>query len=213
MNRDYSDLRANYLKDELLLDQCSEDPIQQFVTWFEEVQQSKEEEPNAMVFCTVDRNGCPDARTLLLKEVWNKRFVFYSNYESNKAIQIDNNNRCSIVFLWLSLERQIRIKGSVQKLSEEKSLQYFQSRPRGSQIGAWASPQSREISRDNLEESVMSFTKKFEQSEDIPLPPHWGGYEVDPVEIEFWQGRSSRLHDRIVYSKTDGTWSRKRLAP
>jgi pyridoxamine 5'-phosphate oxidase len=199
---------------ELTIEETSQDPINQFNGWFEEAHNEDEKEANAMIISTIDHNGFPDSRTVLLKEIENKKFVFYTNYESSKGKQLAANPKCNLLFLWLSLERQVRIKGTVSKLTEEQSFQYFSKRPKESQIGAWSSPQSQVIGdRNVLEKSYKTNEDKFAGVDHIPLPPFWGGYAVDPVEIEFWQGRSSRLHDRIRYRLVNNNWTKERLAP
>ena len=191
------------------------DPVAQFRQWFEEAQQSKVPEPNALTLATATSDGRPSARVVLLKGLLEGGFVFYTNFESQKGREMDANPRAAMVFNWLDLQRQVRIEGQVRRLSEEQSIAYFQSRPKGSQIGAWASPQSQVIDgRQLLEENVQQLKEKYASEEVLPKPPHWGGYVLLPEMLEFWQGRSSRLHDRIRYDQQkEGQWKIKRLAP
>ena len=167
-----------------------------------------------MNLATVNENGRPASRIVLLKGIENHKFVFYTNYQSRKGKELDQNPACSLTFFWPELERQVRIEGSASRVDEKRSEKYFQSRPRGSQVGAWASPQSTLISdRFLLEERSKQLEDKFKGQDVLPKPNQWGGYEIDPLMIEFWQGRPSRLHDRILYTKADGEWKINRLAP
>lgn len=215
MNLSIQDLRENYEQSQLDLAEVAENPMQQFKQWFELAMNADVKEPNAMTIATVDAQGRPSARIVLLKDVRDTGFVFYTNYDSRKGQELAVNPYAALVFNWLSLEKQIRITGKVRKLERETSEQYFQSRPKGSQIGAWASPQSEVIpDREILEENVQNLKDKYAEDEDLPCPPNWGGFEVMPDEIEFWQGRSSRLHDRIHYQKQENeSWKIVRLAP
>lgn len=189
------------------------DPISQFSVWMNDAIESNLLEPNAMILSTANKNGIPSARTVLLKGFDNKGFVFFTNYMSAKAKDLGENPNTALLFLWLELERQIRITGKVEKLSNEESEKYFSSRPRESQLGAWASKQSSVIAnRKVLEEQYEDMKRKFDGKE-IPLPPFWGGYRVNPQRIEFWQGRESRLHDRICYTLDAGKWKIERLSP
>ncbi|MBK8194271.1 MAG: pyridoxamine 5'-phosphate oxidase [Lewinellaceae bacterium] len=209
-----ADIRRSYALESLSKNDVSPDPIAQFGHWFREALNSDLPEPNAMTLATATRDGKPSARTVLLKGFDDQGFVFYTNYESRKGRELAENPNVALLFAWLELERQIRIEGTVEKVSREASLHYFQSRPKGSQIGAWASPQSRVIeSREVLEKNVDALLNEHAQSDVLPLPPFWGGYLVRPLVIEFWQGRESRLHDRICYTKTSGAWQITRLAP
>ncbi len=203
-----------HLLQPLLEDQILNDPIEQFQKWFEIAQQSQEPEPTAMTLATITQDSRPAARVVLLKGVDLRGFVFYTNYQSRKAQELKQNPHAALAIRWASLDRQVRIEGRVETVSAEESDRYFQSRPRGSQLGAWASPQSQVLAnREVLEGKMHHFTEKF-NDQDIPRPPHWGGYRVIPDLIEFWQSRPDRLHDRIQYRKTeDGTWIFERLAP
>lgn len=208
-----ADMRTNYMSEPFDESHVLKNPIVQFKMWFDEAVLSKIEEPNAMTLATASSEGVPNARIVLLKEYDKKGFVFYTNYESQKGKELEKNNSAVILFFWKELVRQVRIKGNVQKISEEESREYFQSRPRESQLGAWASKQSSSIpDRKFLEDKFNSLVKKFEGKE-IPLPPYWGGYRLFPSEIEFWQGRESRLHDRILYRLIENEWKINRLSP
>jgi pyridoxamine 5'-phosphate oxidase len=207
-------LRRNYTQESLSETDVKADPFEQFDHWFREALSSELPEPNAMALATATRAGHPSARTVLLKGFDHQGFVFYTNYESRKGEELDENPRAALLFTWLELERQVRIEGTVERVSAEESQAYFQSRPKESQIGAWASPQSRVIEgRNFLEDNMQELTTTFKHDEVLPLPPFWGGYRVRPEQMEFWQGRESRLHDRILYSRTDGGWKVERLAP
>jgi pyridoxamine 5'-phosphate oxidase len=209
-----ADIRKDYSKSSLEIDSISKDPITQFTLWFDDAIASQVLEPNAFTLSTVANDGRPAGRILLLKGVENGKFIFYTNYQSEKGKELENNPACALTFFWPELERQVRIEGIASKTDTESSEKYFQSRPRESQIGAWASPQSTIISnREILDERVKELQKKFEGIEKLPKPNQWGGYEVEPNEIEFWQGRTNRLHDRIVYYKVDEKWQTHRLAP
>lgn len=213
MNKSLADIRTDYSKARLNIEETAEDPIEQFQQWFREAQEAKVHEVNAMNLSTASADGRPSSRIVLLKEITEKGFAFYTNYESSKGRQIAENPFAAITFFWPELERQVRIEGRVEKISPELSDQYFSSRPRASRLGAWASPQSREIpDRKTLEEREKEYKEKFGEGP-IPRPPYWGGYELIPDHIEFWQGRPSRLHDRLVYQKDVSGWVRKRLAP
>ena len=192
----------------------SKDPIAQFGRWFEEARASGVPEPYALTLSTVSEDGRPSGRIVLLKGVEKGKFVFYSNYQSQKGKELENNPACGLTFFWPELERQVRIEGIASRTDSISSEKYFQSRPRESQVGAWASPQSSIISnREILEERVKKIQTKFEGLEKLPKPNQWGGFEVDPLKIEFWQGRPNRLHDRIVFTKVDAAWQIHRLAP
>lgn len=189
------------------------DPILQFEKWFNEAIESQVLEANAMDLATVDTNNKPSSRIVLLKQIKAKGFVFFTNYDSRKAKDIEKNKNVSLNFVWHELERQVRIEGIAYKISPKESDSYFEVRPIGSKLGAWASPQSKSIpDRHYLEKLVADFNIQFE-GKDIPRPKNWGGYIVEPNLIEFWQGRKSRLHDRLRYKKIDDAWKIERLAP
>ncbi|MBI1767125.1 MAG: pyridoxamine 5'-phosphate oxidase [Bacteroidetes bacterium] len=209
-----ADIRKDYSKSSLDIVNISKDPITQFTLWFDEAQGAQVPEPNAFTLSTVSEDGRPSGRIVLLKGVENGKFIFYTNYQSAKGKELEKNPSCALTFFWPELERQVRIEGIVASTDFDSSEKYFQSRPRESQIGAWASPQSAIISgREILDERVKEIEKKFNGVEKLPKPNQWGGYEVEPNKIEFWQGRSNRLHDRIVFYKVDGKWQIHRLAP
>ncbi len=208
------DLRENYNKGNLVKKDLASDPNTLFSQWMKDALEANVLEPNAMIVSTVTRLGTPEARVLLLKEVLDGDFVFYTNYNSDKAKELEDNPNTALTFLWKSMERQVRIVGKAAKVSRDTTEAYFVSRPRGSQIGAWVSPQSEVIeSRDVLESELARQVGRYEGIDNIPAPPHWGGYAVTPSSIEFWQGRPDRLHDRIKYTKAGGTWKIVRLAP
>lgn len=214
MTTDISSLRRSYSRQSLNESDVLPDPLGQFARWFEEALQSELPEPNAMTLATVSPSGRPSVRTVLLKGVDAEGFVFYTNYESRKGSDLANNPQAALLFTWLELERQIRIEGVVEKISAEESLAYFQSRPLGSQIGAWASPQSQVVSdRDVLESRSAQLQEQYAGADALPLPPFWGGYRLRPDRLEFWQGRESRLHDRIDYVLENEHWNIQRLAP
>ncbi|MEO1099438.1 MAG: pyridoxamine 5'-phosphate oxidase [Bacteroidota bacterium] len=188
--------------------------IEQFQLWFDEANKVEISEVNAMHLSTVNPNGMPSSRIILLKGIENNGFVFFTNYQSDKGKDLDANPAAALLFFWKELERQVRIQGHVEKISKDDSEQYFQSRPKGSQIGAWTSPQSTVIeSRELLEEREKAIAEKYKDEEVLPKPEQWGGYILKPICIEFWQGRPNRLHDRILYSQVDGHWKINRLAP
>ena len=208
-----ADLRKEYTLTGLDIIDVAADPITQFNRWFDEAMQAGVPEPNAMHLATVDADGRPAGRIVLLKGVQDAGFVFYTNYQSRKGQELAAHPVASLTFFYQELERQIRIKGSVEKVSAEDSDAYFKIRPRGSQIGAWVSHQSDVIvSRQTLEERQHELITTFEGQE-IPRPPHWGGYRVVPDHVEFWQGRPSRLHDRIQYRLEAQQWVIERLSP
>ncbi|HMQ08357.1 MAG TPA: pyridoxamine 5'-phosphate oxidase [Saprospiraceae bacterium] len=195
-------------------DQLNANPLVLFTEWLNLAIEKSVPEPTAMTLATLDLKGTPDARIVLLKEVNENGFVFFTNYESNKGQSIEQIPSVALVFLWKELERQVRVKGIAEKVSLEESEKYFHSRPRESQISSWCSPQSQIISnRDYIEAKWRETNKKFEGVDPLPLPPFWGGFLVVPHQIEFWQGRNSRLHDRIQYIKEKGNWLIRRLAP
>jgi pyridoxamine 5'-phosphate oxidase len=209
-----AEIRKEYSKTTLDQTDVNKNPVDQFQKWFDEALKSKALEPNAMTLSTITETGKPSARIVLLKGVEKNSFLFYTNYQSQKGKELDANPACALTFFWPELERQVRIEGVCIRLDEATSENYFKSRPRESQVGAWASPQSTLIkNRELLETRVKELEKRFERKETLPKPKQWGGYAVAPLEIEFWQGRPSRLHDRIVYYKTDDAWTIHRLAP
>jgi pyridoxamine 5'-phosphate oxidase len=212
-NTDPAKLRINYTVGELNRADLNPDPIKQFQLWWQVALQADLVEPNAMTLATVSADGIPSARMVLLKGVDKHAFVLFTNYEGQKGQEIAANPHAALVFYWDKLQRQVRVAGAVEKLSKEDSAEYFHSRPRDSQIGAWTSPQSSIIpDRDILESTRAQLVGKFE-GKTIPLPPFWGGYRVIPHTIEFWQGRPSRLHDRFRYTRVDDGWQIDRLAP
>ena len=214
MNRDIANMRQSYNSGSLDMENSLANPIMQFQEWFEEATAAGEKEPNAMTLATCSAEGHPSARVVLLKGLDNRGFVFYTNYESRKGQQLEEQPYAALVFCWLSLERQVRIEGRVVKLSTKESDSYYQKRPKESQLGAWASPQSRVIdSREVLESNLVRLQEEYANKEQIPRPNNWGGYRVEPTMIEFWQGRTSRLHDRIRYTRLNGKWLKDRLAP
>ncbi len=214
MVKDLANYRRIYFKGELLESEIAGDPMDLFRDWFEEMEKIKNTiEVNAMTISTVSANGFPKNRVVLLKEFSAEGFVFYTNYQSEKGKALENNPNICISFFWNEMERQVIIQGIAKKFSKKKAVEYFQTRPRGSQLGAWASNQSSEIaSREVLEKCLRELETEYKDKE-IPKPPHWGGYLIRPVNFEFWQGRPNRLHDRIYFEKNDNNWNIKRLAP
>jgi len=190
-----------------------EDPLEQYAIWFEEAVDAQLLDPYAMSLTTVSNCGQPSTRIVYMRGIKSEGFVFYSNYKSDKGRDLAVNNKVALNFFWGELERQIRIEGEVEKISEADSDAYFAKRPRESQIGAWSSSQSEEITdRKQLEAQVAFYANKFEGKE-VPRPAHWGGYVVKPTKVEFWQGRASRLHDRIIYTKNGNGWKQSRISP
>lgn len=208
-----ADLRVSYSNRGIDVEMMPGDPYDAFKQWFDEACAAKVLEPNAMCLSTCKEN-VPTARYVLLKGHDERGYVWYTNYNSQKSRDLLENPRAALTFWWGDLERSIRIEGAVERVSEEESTTYFQSRPRGSQLGAWCSNQSSEIeSREALQEQEADLQKKFEGAEKIPKPPHWGGFRLIPTKVEFWKGRESRIHDRIVYEKKGASWAVKRLQP
>lgn len=214
MSHSIADIRTDYKLKSLGEEDVAEDAIVQFGRWWDEAIASKVEEVNAMTLATATSEGEPDARIVLLKDYSEEGFVFFTNYNSQKGAELHQNPKAAMVFFWRELERQVRISGNIEKVAAADSDAYFHSRPLQSRIGAWASPQSTVIpNREELEKRVAGYEQQFAGNE-VPRPPHWGGYILKPQKIEFWQGRSNRLHDRIIYRKTvSGNWNRERLAP
>lgn len=212
--KNLADLRSEYTKASLDIADVLDDPIAQFNKWFHEALDAGVVEPNAMNLATLSDQGRPTARIVLLKGVENGCFVFYTNYQSQKGRELEQDPHCALTFFWPELERQVRVEGIAERVSPEQSKAYFVSRPLGSQLGAWASPQSSVIAnREILERRVEELKRKYAGLTELPKPEQWGGYQVIPFEIEFWQGRPSRLHDRIVYSFASDAWKINRLAP
>ena len=211
---DLSDFRKQYTKGRLIASEVPPNPFILFKDWFDEVQsKGKEQETNAMTLSTQQPDGGVASRVVLLKEVSDEGFVFYTNYNSSKGQSIEHNNQVCISFFWQSMERQVIVQGTARKLPPEVSDQYFQSRPRGSQMGAHASNQSEVIENRFTLEKRLKFLEDQYKNKPIPRPTHWGGYVVSPHSIEFWQGRTNRLHDRLVYKQKSSTWVIKRLSP
>lgn len=207
-----SDLRQSYEKNILLEETAAASPFDQFSLWFDEALAAKVPEPNAMTLATVDRHGQPSARTVLIKGFDAHGFVFFTNYESRKGHDLQHNPRAALLFFWQALERQVRIEGVIEKIAPEDSDAYFHSRPLGSRLGAWASEQSQPVTRAALEAREQMFRDRYGDAP--PRPPHWGGYRLVPTVFEFWQGRASRLHDRLRYlPNSQGGWSLDRLSP
>jgi pyridoxamine 5'-phosphate oxidase len=214
MNNSVAALRREYATESLLEADIAPEPIHQFSKWWEQVIRSEIVEPNAMTLATASSDGMPSARIVLLKGFDAHGFVFFTNYKSYKGIQLEENPRASLVFFWKELERQVRVIGLVRKVDDRESDEYFHARPHGSQLGAWASPQSTVIESREWLDSEYAKLKSSYSDKEVKRPPHWGGYRVQPVIMEFWQGRPSRLHDRIQYSlQNDGSWLIERLAP
>lgn len=213
MQKSVADIRIDYSKKRLDIIDVALEPIAQFRKWFQEAIDAKVPEPNAMNLATVSPEGKPASRIVLLKGIEDAGLTFFTNYQSRKGNYMAGNPWVALTFFWPELERQVRVEGKVEKAGTELSDKYFRSRPRNSQIGAWASPQSQAIdSRKALEERTAEIEQVFEGKE-VQRPTHWGGYLVVPQQIEFWQGRPSRLHDRILYMKENGKWKMERLAP
>jgi pyridoxamine 5'-phosphate oxidase len=213
MKEGIADIRKDYKQKSLLEEDVKGDPTEQFSVWWSEAVSSQIEEVSAMTLATATTDGVPSARIVLLKGFTSEGFKFYTNYQSHKGKELAQNPCAALVFFWKELERQVRIEGTVEKVSEEDSEAYFKTRPVASKIGAWASPQSAIVAgRHIIEQNELKYKEQFRE-ENIPKPPHWGGYIVKPVKIEFWQGRRSRLHDRIRYTKQNTDWLIERIAP
>ena len=206
-------LRREYGDAGLDVPDLAPDPVAMFERWLGDAVAAPLHEPNAMVVSTVSAEGRPSSRLVLLKGVDERGFVFYTNYDSRKGDELSGNAHASLLFPWHDLQRQVRVDGRAQQVSREESAAYFASRPRESQLGAWASPQSSVVgSRDELDRQYDEVKQRFDDS-DVPLPPHWGGFRVVPDTVEFWQGRKGRMHDRLVYRRTGDGWAVDRLAP
>ena len=208
----FESLRVSYEQGELNESDVSHNPLDQFNNWLQEAIKNEVPEPNAMVLATVNKDGQPGARNVLLKSADDNGFIFFSNKNSDKASDLKQNPHCTLLFSWLSQHRQVIVKGKAEEISREESNTYFQTRPYGSRISAWVSEQSQVIkSREELETKVKEFMEKY--PENVPMPDYWGGYLVKPESIEFWQGRPSRLHDRIRFTKKGNTWTIERISP
>ncbi|QOV22734.1 pyridoxamine 5'-phosphate oxidase [Anabaenopsis elenkinii] len=214
MDKTLADLRKDYTLQDLSETAIDPNPVIQFKKWFEQVLAAQIPEPNAMTLATATPDGKPSARMVLLKDFDEQGFVLFTNYNSHKGQELAANPQAALVFWWAELERQVRIVGTVEKISPQQSDSYFEMRPPNSRLGAWASNQSQVIvSREVLEQQLEEFQRQYANQE-VPRPPHWGGYRVIPREIEFWQGRPSRLHDRLLYTRWDnGSWKIERLSP
>jgi pyridoxamine 5'-phosphate oxidase len=214
MLENIKDLRQEYSSAPFNLEDADVNPFVQFKNWLEDAIKAEMPEPNAMTLATINDGGYPSARVVLLKALEPEGFVFYTNYNSEKGRSMEKNPHVALVFLWLGIQRQVRIEGVVSKIDTETSSAYFKTRPRGSQIGAVASPQSTLIDRASLEKAFLELDQKYGPEDEIPMPDHWGGYLVQPQRLEFWQGRRSRLHDRVNYIlESGGDWVKQRLAP
>lgn len=212
-NEGVESLRREYTRDGITENSVHPDPVAQFSEWFEEALESEQVDANAMTLATATATGKPSCRIVLIKGFDTEGFRFYTNYDSRKGKELEENPYAALCFYWPALERQVRIEGKVEKISREKSAEYFRSRPRVSQIGAWASSQSSQIeNREELEKNFKRLEEKFEGRE-VPLPDFWGGYLLRHESLEFWQGRAGRLHDRILYTRSNRTWNIKRLSP
>ena len=210
---DIKNLRLNYKKSTIDFKNLTKDPIHYFINWFEDALKFNKHEANACVLSTISSDNCPSSRVVLLKEVNKNGFTFFTNYHSVKAKDIDSNPNVALNFFWPELERQVRITGIAKKIAIIDSDSYFESRPRDSQMGAWMSDQSKVIDLDyNFMDTLNSLENKFKDKE-VERPLHWGGYCIKPIRVEFWQGRPSRLHDRLVYEIDEDKWNNKRLAP
>ena len=209
-----ADLRQEYSRESLSERDVDANPIRQFDRWFAQAKNAGLVEPNAMALATSTSDGRPSVRMVLLKGADAAGFVFFTDYRSRKGLELTDNPRAALCMWWDVLQRQVRIEGTIERISPAESLTYFSTRPYGSQVGAWASLQSSVlIARDLLEREVAKYFKKYPEGTEVPLPHHWGGYRLTPESIEFWQGRPSRLHDRIVYSRAGDAWTIGRLSP
>jgi pyridoxamine 5'-phosphate oxidase len=212
--KDLAHIRREYGRGRLDEANLPADPMELFLRWLDDAQESGIPDPNAMTLSTVEKDGQPASRIVLLKKVDGERIIFYTNYNSRKARDMQSHIRVAVNFFWPVLERQVKISGVSRILLDDDADYYFRSRPYESRIAAWASPQSEEIpDRQYLEEEYRKYREKYGESEEVPRPPHWGGYAITPSRIEFWQGRAGRLHDRIEYRKQNGRWTAVRLAP
>lgn len=209
---DLKDIKLEYIREELNQKDLNNDPSQQLQKWFKEAQFSEISYPNAVTLATVDKNGVPSTRIVLVKEITSNGIIFFTDYGSEKALNIENNNQVSILFFWKELDRQIRVVGEASKISLEESKEYFYSRPRESQISALASNQSSPITKEELVNRVNTIAEEFEGKE-VKFPQTWGGYIVSYKSFEFWQGRPNRLHDRFQYKKEASNWNIERLSP
>lgn len=213
INQTLENLRVSYQASKLDIEDCHKDPVTQFDQWLEHAIETKCDEPNAFVLSTA-KNNLPHARVVLLKGIHENQFYFYTNYNSRKGSEIEDNDKVAVTFLWLPLQRQVRIEGTISKAADHLSDEYFHKRPRGSQIGAIASPQSTKVpNRAALEKMFHDAEVKFNGQEVLPRPSHWGGYGITPTYFEFWQGRNNRMHDRICYELKNSQWEKFRLAP
>jgi pyridoxamine 5'-phosphate oxidase len=207
-----ADLRQEYMRSGLSETQADPDPVRQFERWFEDALRARVPLANAMTLATVTPSGAPSARIVLLKGVERGGFLFYTNYLSRKGRELERSARACLLFLWSELERQVRIDGAVEKVTAGESDAYYATRPLGARLSAWASAQSETVgNRETLEQAMDAARRRHGESP--PRPPHWGGYRVDPQEIEFWQGRSDRLHDRLLYKRAGSSWTIERLSP
>jgi pyridoxamine 5'-phosphate oxidase len=214
MHNKIKELRREFTLARLEREDISHSPFEQFKGWFDQAIEAQLIEPNAMTLATVDTNHVPDARIVLLKALEQELFFFYTNYESSKGRQLESNPYAALVFHWPELERQVRVRGKVSKADKATSEQYFHSRPVESQLGAWSSAQSSVIAgREVIELNFLTNMARFAEQENVPLPEFWGGYQLDAFEMEFWQGRENRLHDRFRYRLLDGGWQVDRLSP
>lgn len=213
MEKDLSALRENYAKRELEENNCPEQPFELFKLWLNEAIEEISVDANAMILSTVGKDLQPTSRTVLLKALEGEELVFYTHYDSKKGLEINSNPKVSLIFWWKELERQVRIEGIAHKISKERSEAYFHQRPKGSQIGATASPQSKTITKEKLLENFKQIEDQFKDAKNLPLPNEWGGYAIQPNLFEFWQGRPNRMHDRVEYQLIDQTWIKNRLSP